>query len=87
MVAAQKDRPLTISCFFQQEHPADIAPSNHLGGNAFKLRYQRALPAIVKWCNDFFPIPAFLDKHCGVYTSPLFLPLVRSLLYPKHYFW
>jgi hypothetical protein len=87
MTGTQKEGPLTISSFFQQEHPADVTPSNHFAGTAFKSRYHRALPAMANWYNDILPVPVSSDKHLEIYTSPLFLPLVRSLLYPNHYFW
>jgi hypothetical protein len=87
MAGTQKGSSLTISSSFQQEHPADLTSSNHFTGSAFKLRYHRTVPAMANWYNDLLPVPVSSDKYSNVYTSPLFLPLVRSLLYPNHYFW
>jgi hypothetical protein len=87
MRGIQKESPLTISSSFQQEHPADITASHHFASSAFKVRYQRTVPAMADWYSDVVTLPVFLDKHFKVYSSPLFLPLVRSLLYPNHYFW
>ena len=83
----QKESPLSFSSSLHEENHADISSPNHFASIAFKLRYQRALPAMANWYNDILPVPVSADKHSYVYSSPLFLPLVRSLLYPNHYFW
>jgi hypothetical protein len=87
MMGTQKESPLTISSSFHGENPADITSLNHFASIAFKLRYQRALPAMTNWYNDITPVSVSSDKHSNVYSSPLFLPLIRLLLYPNHYFW
>jgi hypothetical protein len=87
MTGTQKESPISISSSFQQEHPPHLTFINHFAGRAFKLRYHRAVPAMANWYNDILPVPVSSDQHLEVYTSPLFLPLVRSLLYPNHYFW
>lgn len=84
---AQKESPRTISSSLQQEHPADLTSASHFNSIGFKHRYHRAVPAMANWYNDILPVPIFSDNHSGVYSSPLFLPLTRYLLYPNHYFW
>ncbi|HTM91127.1 MAG TPA: hypothetical protein VL095_01820 [Flavisolibacter sp.] len=83
----KKESLLTLSSFFQHEHPVDVTSSNHFTNTAFKLRYQRTLPAMANWYNDVISAPVACCKHSDVYTSPLFLPLTRYLLFPNHYFW
>jgi hypothetical protein len=37
--------------------------------------------------NGSLPIPEFYVGYHIAYTSPLYLPLKRLLLFPNHYFW
>jgi hypothetical protein len=87
MMGTKKESSLTLSSFFQHEHPVDVTSSNHFANTAFKVRYQRPLPAMANWYNDIVSTPVARYKHSNVYSSPLFLPLTRYLLFPNHYFW
>jgi hypothetical protein len=86
-IGTQKESPITISSSFHQQHPVDVTSSNHFTGTLFNQRCHRAVPAMANWYNEMLPVPVFSDNRFNVYSSPLFLPLTRYLLYPNHYFW
>jgi hypothetical protein len=86
-IQSDTERPVTVLTSFPPEHPADVTSLNGFAFTAFKSRHHRALPAMANWFNEIIPVQFSLDRHLVIYTSPLFLPLIRYLLYPNHYFW
>jgi hypothetical protein len=87
VAGAQKENPLTIPSAFQHDHPLDVSPSNHFSSSAFKVRNQRNFPVLAGCCDSTPSILRHSGKNPDAYASPLFLPLIRSLLFPNHYFW
>lgn len=80
----RQESPESFSAFFQHDHPANITYSVH---QLVKVRYQRTSPSMV----DLDSVPDLVysasGKRIDGYISPLYLPLIRLLLYPNHYFW
>ena len=70
-----------------QEHSANICNCSFLNHLAFKARSQRLQAVATNFNTTVNVLVIQSNKHNTVYNSPLYLPLIRLLLYPKHYFW
>ncbi|MGZ3881119.1 MAG: hypothetical protein ACXVBF_07275 [Flavisolibacter sp.] len=75
------------SFFLQQDHPADISQTVRLANTALKARYHRSAGAAVSFGDPVNGLAVSPAKDPDNYSSPLYLPLIGLLLYPKHYFW
>lgn len=75
------------SFHLQQDYPADIIPTVRIATTALKARYHRSPGAAVNLVDAVNVLAVPAGKNPDNYTSPLYLPLIRLLLYPKHYFW
>ena len=79
----RQESPETFSAFFQHDHPANITYSGH----HLKVRYQRTSPDLIDLSSAPDLVYSRSGKRVDGYVSPLYLPLIRLLLYPNHYFW
>ena len=75
------------SLFLQQDHPADISPTVRIATTALKARCHRSPGAAASFSDAVNALAVRPDKNPDRYSSPLYLPLIRLLLFPKHYFW
>ncbi|HEY6954985.1 MAG TPA: hypothetical protein VI385_07055 [Flavisolibacter sp.] len=75
------------SLFLQRDHPAEISPTVRIVTTALKARYHRSPAGAVNVVDGASVLAVPSAKNPDNYTSPLYLPLIRLLLYPKHYFW
>lgn len=66
---------------------AELTPSVQFTLQAFKTREQRFLQSLVRVFCLQTPLPAGTNGHANVYPPLPHIPLVRLLLFPKHYFW
>jgi hypothetical protein len=72
---------------FDQDHSAQVRNCSLMDYDALKGRWQRVHLAAPSFDAEL-EIPAFQSaKQSASYISPPYLPLIRLLLYPSHYFW
>jgi hypothetical protein len=88
-----QSKPLTelkaaysVGSVFHENFPSEVTSSACCSHLFFKIRYQRTIADITNWHHD----PSLVSRagvFSSAYASPLYIPLIRMLLFPNHYFW
>jgi hypothetical protein len=76
----------TVSVASDDDTP-DIHRIFKLSRSAFKIRVSRSFASTPEVTKDIAPRSVGVIQKTAEYKSPFYLPLVRLLLFPKHYFW
>ena len=86
-ISIQKETVPTISLPVHKEHSSDLKQPQTLSTFAFKIRFQRTVPVAAGWYGQSALLRLSAGIHAGACISPLYIPLIRFLLFPNHYFW
>lgn len=84
---SQHENAVISASSFHYDHSAEVARPIHLNYTTFKLIGQRFPAGILSINNPGYYIPDELRKRENVCPTSIWIPLVRLLLFPKHYFW
>ena len=72
---------------FMRDQPAELTPSPHFTCTGFKVRDQRFVHSLLVITGFHSNNPGKLNTIAAIPYLPPYRPLIRLLLYPKHYFW
>jgi hypothetical protein len=82
-----KEDPSSRSVIIDTEDGGDIKRISKSSKSRFKIRTPRSFATAAIVANNFRTLHFPGRNTATGYTSPFYLPLVRLLLFPKHYFW
>lgn len=83
----QDEQPEHLLSSFQEDRSADLVHAPYFVCNTLKLGDQRLVAGVMDWVNSRGLFTSWLRMHSTISQTPLYLPLIRLLLFPKHYFW
>lgn len=76
-----------IGSLFHEDSPSGVSSSTFCSHIFFKIRYQRTTADIADWHHEPSFVRMLAERFSSAYASPLYIPLIRMLLFPNHYFW
>jgi hypothetical protein len=77
----------SIAFSIPDEEPSALRRTLKITRNVFKTRVARIYSVDTGITDQPDPFYHDCENVISAYASPLYIPLVRHLLFPKHYFW